>query len=345
MRVTTDSAVTEALDDLRSEVDATLLLAVDHGSRDARLMDPDSDRDVAFLAAHHPLKHGQTQGPPDMFHHSTQVEGTEINIAGLSLSRFASDAAESSSTALDMMNADCTYYVNDAVEDTLSALRDHIREQFNPPTHISHFRRLARSNYNYATEDDWTYTGNDGPQWTIEERGDQNYLITGLLGYPDKMTSRPVSEAIDKGVLDHKAAEPTVRQNLRIARSLLSAQHIFETGHRPPAEFDSLVDARCTEGGSYYEVLSPKFENTLRSLAEQKRAGDGDKAVGLQIDAWATPIITADEFSVNPGRIVSQLESCENVAPTNRTPDEETINSHVTTVRTRLFDANGPAGN
>lgn len=340
MEVDHDPRVDRALSESMSDGEATLLYAVDYGSHDALLMGPDSDRDVAYIAAYHPLEYGRSSDPPSRFHSTYEIEGQTINLAGLSLSQFATAAAESDSEAITIAAADRIYSVAAPVEDSVSALLTHLRDQFCPSTLIAHFRRLARSNYRYATSDDWEYTGEDGPQWTIEERGDQKYLITGLLGYPDQMVSRPVSEAIDEGVLDHKKSEPTVRQNLRIARALLSAEHIFDTGRLPPSDFEILVEERLAAERNPrrgYEPLSDKVAKTLVDLAERKRAGEGDEPVGLVIGEWVTPIIDSDEFSIRQGEIRSNLRDSSTETPAERTPDQSAVDAAVDDIRRQLF--------
>lgn len=337
------SEIHTILDEIAEETETTMLLARDYGSHDAILMSPESDRDVAFLTAHPPAKHVHATQPDERFHYTHELDdGTDVTVAGFSLSRFATDAVQSDPKALTLLAAETEYYRNPNTDSLLASLFAHIEETFHPADLIVHYRRLARSNYEYATSDDWDYTGGDGPQWTIEDRGDRQYLITGLLGYPNKMTSRPVSEAIEAGVLDHKAAEPTVEQNLRFARNLLAAQHVFDTGTLPPSTFADLLTARVEAGADADPTcvaqtpLSEETAESLRMLADRKRNGEGETAVGLVIDDWATPILTSDEFAVGNHLVERELEEASVAYDPSRQPDSERVNEYIDQILTRI---------
>lgn len=329
------AVVKEVLPMIEHERGATALIARDYGSHDAILMDPTSDRDIAFLAAYPPTQHTHVDHPDDRFAYSEQINNTTTNVAGFSLTRFARDAAASDPKALTIVSSDIEYFVHPYATDDIYALFDHIRSTFNPPELIAHYRKLARSNHHVATDDDWDYSGSDGPQWTIRTRGATQYLVTGILGYDEHETERPVEDAIEAGILTHADANPTVQQNLRIADALLSAQHVYHTGEFAPSDFDALIDARVDSTDN--ESLPKSTAKTLRDLAERKRAGNGDDEIGLVIGEWATPLITADSADVSLPHISQDLRENPDAAPANRHPEPKVIDTHIDSIIAQLF--------
>lgn len=306
-----------AFDTLAEDQGVEILAAAEYGSHAQGLDGPGSDRDIVFLASYPPTWHAHCSDPPHRFRHQEILDGKELNLVGFSLKRFAREANASQPHVLTFVNANQVWYLREEVATSIGRLFSHLEDNFDPAPLIAHYRRLARDNRNAATTADWEYLGAGGPQWTIRRRGGREYLVTGILGYDEHETKTPVDEAIGQGLLERTDPEPTVQDNLRIARALLNAHHVEETGKLPPFDFETLVEQR---GTAQTNPLPSEVADALRDLADRKRDGEGDETVGFVIGDWATSILDDEEFTVNEAAIRQRGA---------RAPDPVTINDCV----------------
>lgn len=312
-------AVDAALGSVEADHDVRVLAARDLGSRAWNLADADSDRDVAILFAQEPLEYATLDGYVGSLEFAVDsatrdaesepgaetaddggtvddrdgcdnIDGCDgvdgIDGWGWNVRRFAELVVESNPTAFEFLHSPLRY----REFAPLQRLEDDVGESFAPLALYHHYRSLARRQYRKYLQGRLLEDG-ELVFRVLEDRGDE-YLVRPASDAGDDDGAADNSDAsrtVPKGEYAEATTDRTVRRHLYVVRGVLYARYVRETHRFPTLDFPRfLADVAARE------AFDDDLVALARDLAERKRRGEGDAAVGRLLDPAAVRLPAID---------------------------------------------------
>ncbi|WP_435332988.1 nucleotidyltransferase domain-containing protein [Haloarchaeobius sp. TZWWS8] len=258
----------DALAEVESTHDFTVLAARDLGSRAWGLDDDGSDYDVAFLFRQPAAEYATLRGYVETVETSYPPA---LELTGWNLTRFAELLVESNPTALEFLHTPVRY----REFEPLAALETDVADEFERMRLYHHYRSLAERQFRKYLQRRLLADGE--PAYVVVDETADEWLC--------RPTDEPVSPSrtaeslvrVSKG--DDRfaagACDQTVKRTLYVVRAVLIARYVRDTHRFPTLDFPSFLDELDA-----VELVDASIIRRTRDLVARKRAGEGDEVVG-----------------------------------------------------------------